>query len=80
MTKSIEDAVAELAAANPGGSVTPEAVAKAAEPDNWRSVFKHVKPTLVGLHREGKLVLTRKGKPVEEPGALKGVYRVKLPG
>ena len=79
MTRSIEDAILELLAEKPAGaSIAPEEAARAADPEGWRTKISHVRPAAVGLARQGKLVITRKGKPVD-PDDFKGVYRLRLP-
>ena len=37
-----------------------------------------MRATAIGLARQGKLVITRHGKPAD-PDSFKGVYRLKLP-
>jgi hypothetical protein len=79
MTRSIEDAIFEILSARaPGASITPEEAARAADPEGWRSNIAQVRATAVGLARQGRLVITRKGKPVD-PETFKGVYRLRLP-
>lgn len=79
MIKSVEETLFELLeAAGPGKSVSPEQVARAADSEAWHRQLGHVRNTAIGLARQGRLVITRKGKPVD-PDALKGVYRLKLP-
>ena len=79
MTSPVETVIFELLAqAGEGGSVSPEAVARGADPEGWRRRLAQVRSTAVGLARAGRLVITRHGKPAE-PDAFKGVYRLKLP-
>ncbi len=79
MTRSIEDAIFELLAARkPGGSIAPEEAARAADPEGWHGRIAQVRATAVGLARQGRLVILRKGKPVD-PEEFKGVYRLRLP-
>jgi hypothetical protein len=79
MTRSIEDAIFEALAARPAGaSIAPEEVARTADPEGWRGRIGQVRPTAVGLARQGRLVILRKGKPVD-PEEFKGVYRLRLP-
>lgn len=76
---SLEATIFELlAAAGPGKSVAPEAVARAADGDDWRRLLPQVKATAVGLARAGRLTITRHNKAVD-PNAFKGVYRLRLP-
>jgi hypothetical protein len=75
----IEEAIfACLAEAGPGKSVSPEAVARAVDAEGWRRVLAQVRATAVGLARQGRLVITRHGKPAD-PNAFKGVYRLMAP-
>lgn len=51
----------------------------AAEQDRpWRPLMPAVRAGAVALAKQGRLVITRKGKPVD-PDAFKGVYRLKIP-
>jgi len=79
MASAIEDAIFELLGKEPAGkSISPEQVARAVDPDGWRRQLSHVRGTAVGLVREGRLVITRHGKPAD-PDDFKGVWRMKLP-
>jgi hypothetical protein len=76
---SIEDTIFDLLSARePGKSVSPEEVARAADPEGWLRLMGQVRSTAVGLARQGRLVITRKGKPAD-PDTFKGVYRLRLP-
>ena len=57
-------------AATKAGSATP--------PEDWQKWLGDVRRTAVGLARDGRLVIYRKGKPVD-PGDFRGVYRLGLP-
>jgi hypothetical protein len=72
---TILDMLGQLA---PGKSISPEEVARAADPEGWRRQLGQVRATAVGLARQNKLVITRHGKPAD-PGKFKGVYRLRLP-
>ena len=79
MSDAFEAAIFELLTrAPPGKSVSPEEVARAVDPEGWRRSLSHVRATAVGLARQGRLVITRHGKPVD-PDHFKGVYRLRLP-
>lgn len=79
MTDPIESAIFDhLNRLAPGKSIEPSDVAKALEPEQWRRMLPRVRAVAVGLAREGRLVITKKGKPVD-PDAFKGVIRLKLP-
>ncbi|HTI66747.1 MAG TPA: DUF3253 domain-containing protein [Caulobacteraceae bacterium] len=79
MTAPVEETIFSLLAGVEGGkSVTPEQVARAVDLERWRKVLPQVRSTAVGLAREGRLVITRHGKPAD-PDSFKGVYRLRLP-
>ena len=62
----------------PGKSASSEEIARAADNDNWRKLTGHVRNTARGLARQGKIVITRHGKPAD-PETFKGVYRLRMP-
>ena len=83
MSDPIEAAIFEkLAKADPknvgGKSIEPAEVAKALQPEQWRRMLPKVKATALGLMRQGKLTITKKGKPVD-PNNFRGVTRLRLP-
>jgi len=83
MSDPIEDAIFEkLAKADPKGvggkSIEPSDVAKELQPEQWQRMLPKVKAVALGLMRQGKLTITKKGKPVD-PNAVKGVIRLRLP-
>lgn len=79
MSGSVEDAILGLLAERERGkSICPSEAARAVDPEGWRRVMPQVRATAVGLARQGRLVITRKGKPVD-PDAFKGVIRLRLP-
>jgi hypothetical protein len=79
VTSPVEDILFALLADTPAGkSVSPEAVARALDPEAWRRALPKVRATAIGLARQGRLVILRHGKPAD-PNALKGVYRLALP-
>jgi hypothetical protein len=70
-----------LADCPPGKSVDPAAVARAvggSHPDGWGPLMKDVRRIALRLAGNGRLVILRKGQPVD-PAALKGIYRLALP-
>ena len=78
-TSPIEDAIMELLGKAPAGkSIDPSDVAKLLQPERWQRILPQVRSNAVGLARQGKLVITRHGKPAD-PDSFKGVYRLKLP-
>lgn len=83
MSDPIEAAIFErLSKADPKGegkaSIEPAEVAKAMQPDQWQRMLPKVKTTALGLMRQGRLVITKKGKAID-PAKMKGVIRLRLP-
>ena len=83
MSDPIEAAILEkLSALDPKGtngkSIEPAEVAKALQPEQWQRMLPKVRATALGLMRQGKLTITKKGKAVD-PNAFKGVIRLRLP-
>jgi hypothetical protein len=79
MSAEIEAAIFDLLAkVAPGKSVSPEEVARAADPESWRRTLGHVRAVARGLARQGRLVILRHNKPAD-PDDFKGVYRLRLP-
>ena len=79
MSDPVETAILDLLAQAPAGkSVSPEQVARAVDPESWRRMLGRVRAVAIGLARQGRLVITRHGKPAD-PDTFKGVYRLRLP-
>ena len=79
MTDPIEAEIfSQLARKEPGKSIDPSEVAKVLQPERWQRMMSKVRGVAVGLAREGRLVITKKGKAVD-PGAFRGVIRFRLP-
>lgn len=83
MSDPIESAIFEkLAKADPKGvggkSIEPAEVAKELQPEQWQRMLPKVKAVALGLMRQGRLTITKKGKAVD-PTAVKGVIRLRLP-
>ncbi len=72
------------AEAGPGKTICPTDAAKAYAHERgedelaWREWLTKVRRSAVDLAREGRLVIYRKGKPVD-PNDFRGVYRLGLP-
>lgn len=79
----LAELVLELAAARgPDKTFSPEEVARAAagpHPDAWSPLMGPVRRVAVRLMREGRVVILRKGRPVD-PDDFRGVYRLRLAG
>ena len=79
MSDEVETVIFDLlGTAGAGKSVSPEEVARAVDPEGWRRMLGRVRGTAIGLARQGRLVITRHGKPAD-PDDFKGVYRLRLP-
>lgn len=64
-------------AAGTAGSTGPNDVARSLAGENWQTLTGRVRQTAVNLAKAGRLVVLRKGKPVD-PTAFKGVYRLRI--
>lgn len=65
----------------PDRTICPSEVARAVggdHPDGWSPLMHPVRSVAVRLMKEGRVVITRKGRPVD-PDDFKGVYRLALP-
>lgn len=78
----LRETILGLAAARgPGKSICPSEAARAIagqDEKQWRLLMKPLRAEAVAMAREGRIVILRKGKPVD-PGSFKGVYRIALP-
>ena len=78
MSDPIETAILnKLAGLEPGKSIEPAEVAKALQPEQWQRMLPKVRATALGLMRQGRLTITKKGKPVD-PDNFRGVTRLRL--
>lgn len=79
MSDPIETAIFEkLSARDAGKSICPSEVAKDLQPEQWRRLMPRVRAIALGLMRQGRLTITKKGKVID-PGAFRGVIRLRLP-
>ena len=81
MNDPIEAAIFEkLAKADPknvgGKSIEPAEVAKELQPEQWQRMLPKVRATALGLMRQGRLTITKKGKAVD-PDNFRGVTRLR---
>jgi hypothetical protein len=81
-TEALESTILKLAAAaGPGKTIAPTDAARAVggdHPDGWGPLMQPIRRIAVRLMKEGRIVITRKGRPVD-PDDFRGVYRLKLP-
>jgi hypothetical protein len=75
---SLDDRVLALLATSDQTLSAPE-IAHALEPDgDWHALLMPIRRSAVALALAGRLVIYRKGKPVD-PANFRGVYRLGLP-
>ena len=68
--------IAERGAAK---TICPSEVARdlaGADPEKWRRLMAPIRRVAERLHGEGRVTIRRKGAPVADPAALRGVYRL----
>ena len=79
MSDPIETAILnKIASLEPGKSIEPAEVAKELQPEQWQRMLPKVRAIALHLMRQGKLTITKKGKPVD-PDNFRGVTRLRLP-
>jgi hypothetical protein len=82
LDEALQEAVLAMAATRgPDKSFCPSEAARAVggpHPDGWGPLMQPVRRVAVRLAEEGRLIITRKGKPVD-PHDFRGVYRLTLP-
>jgi hypothetical protein len=82
-TEALEAAILNLLAERgPGHTISPTEAARVvggARPDGWGPLMQPIRRIAIRLMKEGRLVITRKGRPVD-PDDFRGVYRLTLPG
>lgn len=86
MAEPLTNMILEMVAAcAPGKSITTETVARAYQaanakpkdpPDAWRRFIRPTREEAIGLARTGRIVILRKGKPVDPKAPVKGVIRL----
>ncbi|MDU0342620.1 DUF3253 domain-containing protein [Bosea rubneri] len=86
MTKPTDEDLAETilrlaAERGDGRTLGPMDVARSLggdHPDGWGPLMQPIRRVAVQLMKDGRLVITRKGRPVD-PDDFRGVYRLRLP-
>ena len=80
--EDVETKLLALATARgPGRTLDPQEVARALggdHPDGWGPLMQPVRRAAVRLMKQGRVVITRKDRPVD-PDDFKGTYRIVLP-
>jgi hypothetical protein len=79
---AIEATMLRLAAeSGPEKSIGPADVARVLggpHPDGWGPLMQPVRRVAVRLMKEGRILILRKGRPVDDPDEFRGVYRLAL--
>jgi Protein of unknown function (DUF3253) len=77
----IAETMLELATQRgPSKTIGPMDVARALggdHPDGWGPLMPAIRRVAVGMMKQGRVVITRKGRPVD-PDDFRGVYRIAL--
>lgn len=74
----LEDAIMEVLARSGTKTLSAPEIAHAITDDDWHPLLTPIRSTAIELARAGRVVIYRKGKPVD-PNDFRGVYRVGLP-
>jgi len=61
----------------PCKSTCPSEIARLLFPQNWRNQMKAVRDVAIDLHKQGRVVITQNGKPVDIE-RIKGPIRIKI--
>lgn len=73
-----EAILAQAATRGAERSICPSEVARAMDPDHWRSLMTRIRREAMALAREGRIDILRKGKPVDPAGEIRGVIRLRI--
>ncbi len=78
MSQLIEDTLFDLLSqVRKDESISPNDVAKVLNREHWQRELPKIRAVVVGMARQGRLEMLRKGKPVA-PEDVKGIYRLRL--
>ncbi|MET0968219.1 MAG: DUF3253 domain-containing protein [Tardiphaga sp.] len=76
----LDEAILAVLTQNGDGTLSPPEIAHQVQPDgDWHALLVPIRRAAVTLALAGRLVIYRKGKPVEDPNDFRGVYRLGLP-
>lgn len=76
----LDEAILAVLAQNGDGTLSPPEIAHRVMPDgDWHALLAPIRRAAVALALDGRLVIYRKGKPVDDPNDFRGVYRLGLP-
>lgn len=77
--EKLEQAILALLQRTAAVSLSPPEVAQKLRPNgDWQALLTPVRRAAVALAVQGRLIIYRKGKPVD-PNSFSGVYRIGLP-
>lgn len=76
----LDEHILALLGRDPARTLSPPEIAHLIEPEgDWHAHLPTIRRAAVKLMLDGRLVIYRKGKPVEDPEDFRGVYRLGLP-
>ncbi|MCX7318596.1 MAG: DUF3253 domain-containing protein [Hyphomicrobiales bacterium] len=76
----LDERILAILGRDPARSLSAPEIAHLIAPEgDWHAHLAPIRHAAVKLMREGRLVIYRKGKPVEDPDDFRGVYRLGLP-
>jgi hypothetical protein len=76
----LDEAILDALVRNGSGTLSPPEIAHVIVPDgDWHALLMPIRRAAVTLALAERLVIYRKGKPVEDPNDFRGVYRLGLP-
>ncbi|UGV26267.1 DUF3253 domain-containing protein [Rhodopseudomonas boonkerdii] len=76
----LDERILAILGRDPARSLSAPEIAQMIEPEgDWHAQLAPIRRAAVTLMLEGRLVIYRKGKPVEDPEDFRGVYRLGLP-
>ena len=76
----LDERILAILGRDPAKSLSAPEIAQLIAPDDdWHAQLTPIRRAAVTMMLEGRLVIYRKGKPVEDPEDFRGVYRLGLP-
>lgn len=76
----LDETILAVLARNGAGTLSPPEIAHVIQPEgDWHALLMPIRRAAVTLALAGRLVIYRKGKPVDDPEDFRGVYRLGLP-
>lgn len=79
-SQPLDERILAILGRDPAKSLSAPEIAHLIEPEgDWHAHLAPIRHAAVKLMLAGRLVIYRKGKPVEDPEDFRGVYRLGLP-